>query len=294
MMNEANISSISRAIDFIEAHLREEISLADVADAVHYSLFHFCRMFNSVVHHAPYEYVMRRRLSESAKDLVSTDRKIIEIAFDYQFNSPETYTRAFKRMFAMLPSQWRKREILPSHALMPCLTSHHLRHLNQGTYLKPVLEARGDIQLAGLMTHVDSFDDAAIPQLWEHVVSIVNRQSSIVNFYGVSWFHDGWEQKGWYYLAAVEVADSGRIPAAFVLKTLPEATYARFRHHGCRTERRLTTDYVYHTWLPKSRKSLAWPIELEVYGEGPPSFDRHTVHEWELWLPLSSSAIERR
>jgi AraC family transcriptional regulator len=288
-INEAHISSISRAIDFVEANLQEEITLADVADAVHYSLFHFCRMFNGVVHHTPYEYLMRRRLSESARDLILSDKKVIEIAFDYQFNSPETYTRAFKRMFAMQPSQWRKRGTLPTRALMPCLTEAYLFHLNQGDSLKPVMEKRGEIRLAGLMTHVKPGDDTTIRQLWEaviHEVQAVQEHSRMMH-YGVCWYPDGWENVGWYYLAALEIPSSARIPAAFVVKTLPEATYACFQHHGGRAERQLTLDYVYHTWLPKSGNVLLSPIEIEVYGAEPPYCGMNS-EGWKLWLPLSS------
>jgi AraC family transcriptional regulator len=103
---EPAITSIFNAIEFVETNLTEEMTIADMADAVFYSLYHFCRMFNGIVHHTPYDYLMRRRLSKSARELIETDKKIIEIAFDYQFNSPETYARAFKRMFDMQPSQW--------------------------------------------------------------------------------------------------------------------------------------------------------------------------------------------
>lgn len=84
---------ISQAVDFIEDNLKEAIAVADVADAVSYSLYHFCRTFNQATHHTPYDYLMRRRLSLAAQELLQTDKKIIEIALDYQFNSPETFSR---------------------------------------------------------------------------------------------------------------------------------------------------------------------------------------------------------
>ena len=99
----SQLTAIGKALDFIEDNLEENIGVADMADAAGYSLYHFCRVFNSIVHHTPYDYLMRRRLSESARALVETDRKIIDVAFEYQFNSPETYSRAFKP----LSCNWR-------------------------------------------------------------------------------------------------------------------------------------------------------------------------------------------
>jgi AraC family transcriptional regulator len=286
---EANIVSISRAIDFIEQNLHEEISLADVAKAAFYSLFHFCRMFNSIVHHTPYDYLMRRRLSESARELIHTKKKIIEIAFEYQFNSPETYTRAFKRMFAMQPSQWRKRGRLPARSLMPCLTKEYLLHLNQGDALKPVVETRDEIQLAGLMTLVTPHGDDVMRQVWEYVAACIPHSASSVSHCGVFWYPEGWEDSGFFYMAGIEVSDLESFPQAWVFKTLPFRKYVRFRHVGGWKTRKFTQNYVYHTWLPKSGNTLPWPMEIELYGTSPPSFhDDNNSEYWEFWLPLSA------
>lgn len=61
-----SFEDILRAVEFIELNLREPVSIKDAADAAGYSLYHFCRVFNSVIHHSPYDYIMRRRLSEAA------------------------------------------------------------------------------------------------------------------------------------------------------------------------------------------------------------------------------------
>ena len=92
---------VYRAIQFIEKNLKADIAVADMAEAASFSLYHFCRVFSQVVQHSPYDYLMRRRLSEAARELVETDKKITDIGFDHQFNSPETFSRAFKRMFDM-------------------------------------------------------------------------------------------------------------------------------------------------------------------------------------------------
>ena len=66
----ADAAVIARAIDYIEAHLQEDISVADMAASVSYSLFHFCRMFNEATHQTPYDYMIRRRLTEAARALL--------------------------------------------------------------------------------------------------------------------------------------------------------------------------------------------------------------------------------
>ena len=68
-----NLEPMVTAVTFIEDCLQENIKVADMADAVNFSLFHFCRTFNKIVHHTPYDYLIRRRLSESARLLLETD-----------------------------------------------------------------------------------------------------------------------------------------------------------------------------------------------------------------------------
>lgn len=80
-----NLPAIVRAIDVMEDHLREPITLAEVAEAISYSLYHFCRTFARATHHTPYDYLIRRRLSEAARALLRTDQRIGEVAADYQF-----------------------------------------------------------------------------------------------------------------------------------------------------------------------------------------------------------------
>lgn len=283
---EPAITSIVNAIEFVEQNLEEEITIADIADAVFYSLFHFCRMFNGVVHHTPYDYLIRRRLSESARELIDTDRKVIEIAFDYQFNSPETYTRAFKRMFDMQPSQWRKRGTIPRRALMPRLTRKHLRHLNKGDYLKPTLAEKPTLSLIGLMSPIKE-DRTETPELWDMLTPELERLalSAANTLYGVRYYPENWEERGVWYMAAREIDSPDIVDPALVIKTIPAFHYARFVHKGRWQDRFLSLDYIYHTWLPKSGKSLACPLELECYGQALHDMDDENA-EWELFIPI--------
>ena len=71
-----NLESILRAVAYIERHLQDPLSVQDVAAATGYSLYHFSRTFNRAIGHSPYDYIVRRRLSESAKELVASDKRI--------------------------------------------------------------------------------------------------------------------------------------------------------------------------------------------------------------------------
>ncbi|MBT7191835.1 MAG: helix-turn-helix transcriptional regulator [Anaerolineae bacterium] len=133
----AKITAIYSAIEFIEKHLKDEISVGDIAASAGYSLYHFIRVFNQTVQHSPYDYLIRRRLSEAALELRASDRRIIDISMDYCFQNHETFSRAFKRMFAVQPSQWRSKKNVQSWLLLPRLSMEYLRHINKKDFLYP-------------------------------------------------------------------------------------------------------------------------------------------------------------
>jgi AraC family transcriptional regulator len=265
----SNIPAIAQAVEYIEDNLTEDTTVAEIAEAVSYSLYHFCRTFNRVVHHSPYDYMMRRRLSESARTLLATDKKIIEVALDYCFNSPEAYSRAFKRLFGIQPTQWRKQGWLDRRRLMSRLTLAHLEHRNRSDYLRPVLEERDAFQVAGIMSLVGG-DRTVIPRLWDLLAQACAGLEQVVTpkrYYGITFYPQAWETHSYFYMAAVEVKSLAIASPALVVKTIPPSRYVRFVHKGRFRDLELTLDYVYQTWLPKSGQCLSQPLEIEAYGQ---------------------------
>ena len=284
-VSEANITSIIRAIAYIEGNLQEAISMAQIAEAACYSLYHFCRMFNSLTHHTPYEYLMRRRLSEAARELIDTDKKIIEIAFDYEFNTPETFARAFKRMFGVQPNQWRKQGKLQARLLMPPLTKAYLWHLNRDDALKPVLIEQQAFQAVGLMTLVQQ-DLSVVRKLWRLLLQELEQtgfSDDSASYYGIVWHPENWEREGFFYMAGQAGNATKLKHPALVVTTIPAGAYVRVLHKGPWQERHLSLEYLYHTWLPKSGKRLAFPLEIEVYG---PNLKQTGQNDFDLLLPV--------
>jgi AraC-like DNA-binding protein len=100
---------VNRAIGYIGNRLGEPIAIEDVAAAAGYSRFHFDRLFLAVVGDTASRYIRKRRLSEAARQLVTSNKRILDIALDCQFQSQEAFTRAFRRAFGISPGAYRKR-----------------------------------------------------------------------------------------------------------------------------------------------------------------------------------------
>jgi AraC family transcriptional regulator len=241
-----------------------------MAAAAGYSLYHFSRVFNTATHHTPYSYLIRRRLAEAARALVDTDALVIDVALDYQFNNPETFTRACRRVFGATPSRLRDSGDLDPHDLMPALTARHLDYLvAHRETLRPVFVKRRPLFLAGLMAWIED-DPAPAPcaGLWSRFEAVVARHdalAALTDRYGLRWYPPGWARDGFAYLAAVRLPDASvdLTGAPLVRKTLPGGPYVGFSHAGPPETLGLLLDYVYHTWLPNAERTLAAPFILE-------------------------------
>jgi AraC family transcriptional regulator len=89
------IRQIETILVFIENNLGNELNLDTLAEAGCFSRFHFLRVFSSITGETPGSYIRRRRLTAAASQLVESSRKIIQIAMDTGFDSPESFCRSF-------------------------------------------------------------------------------------------------------------------------------------------------------------------------------------------------------
>lgn len=99
---------IEKCINFIEDHIKENITIEEVTSQSGYSHYHFCRVFNLCMGMSIMEYIRSRRLSLAATELFKGD-KIIDIALDYGFETPGGFTKAFRKAFGYSPTQYMKR-----------------------------------------------------------------------------------------------------------------------------------------------------------------------------------------
>lgn len=101
-------TEFEQCFSYIEAHLKADITVMDMADEMGYSVYHFCRIFYAYQGMTPMEYVRARRLQAAFAE-VSEGRKIIDIAYDYKFETPSGFSKAFKNKYGMPPLQMKKR-----------------------------------------------------------------------------------------------------------------------------------------------------------------------------------------
>ena len=102
------VAAAARMRCFIDENLDKHLTLSMIAKKAGYSPWHASRIYSSVIGKSPFEYIKSKRLNEAAKDLREGNKKIIDVAFDYLFDSHEGFSRAFSKEFGMAPREFRK------------------------------------------------------------------------------------------------------------------------------------------------------------------------------------------
>ena len=91
---------------YIDEHLQERITAADIAKVAGYSQYHTARLFRSEVGYTPFEYIRSQRLIHSAYALRHGKQRVLDVALDYVFDSHEGFTRAFSHTFGITPKKY--------------------------------------------------------------------------------------------------------------------------------------------------------------------------------------------
>lgn len=105
------ILAVNRMQEYIEAHLDEEITMAQLSAVSLYSPWYSYRLFREHTGLTVADYIRRLRLSRSAMRLKSEHVHILDVALDMGFGSADGYTRAFRREFGCNPAEYAKNPV---------------------------------------------------------------------------------------------------------------------------------------------------------------------------------------
>lgn len=274
--------NLQKSIDYIESNLKSNVSLEKIAKVAGYSIPHFYRVFCAIVGCPVKEYVRKRKLSNAMFDIVTSKRSIIEIAFEYGFESHEAFTRSFKLAYGMPPSSFRKVKIEPILYEKINLLSKN----NQAgdIILKPEIICKEERLLLGIARKINQGENikfGLILKVRNELKSIVKTTENRINselYYAVYDYNPEDISKAnneinYTYFYCVEVSEYHDIPIGMVKKVLPQGKYAVFNYdtnkntlNGERLSQSVY-DYIDGIWLPNSKFELAETPDYEVINE---------------------------
>ncbi|MEM6252329.1 MAG: AraC family transcriptional regulator [Cyanobacteria bacterium P01_D01_bin.156] len=98
----------SPVLDYIEAHLTEDISLSELSLQAGLSKFHFSRLFKQALGLTPHKYLIKRRIEQATQQL-KKGQPINQVAHQFGFSDQSHFTRMFKQVQGCTPRQYLKR-----------------------------------------------------------------------------------------------------------------------------------------------------------------------------------------
>lgn len=99
---------IEKSMEYINDNIGEKFTLTHLADLAHMSPRYYCTFFKKVNGISPWEYITRKKIVMAQEILSSTDKTIIEVAFECGFNTAANFNRAFKKHVGYTPSEFKK------------------------------------------------------------------------------------------------------------------------------------------------------------------------------------------
>lgn len=223
---------------------------------------------------------------------------LIELALDFQFESHEAFTRAFKAELSVTPSDWRdgKGKIhYPRQAEL--LSQEKLNERYMKISLQPELVLRGPATFVGFEGRYISAMTAEadnlliIPRLWdayfERLGEIASNEPGVS--YGLAENPESHGQTSEHpdealYLAATKVELDAETPEGMSRWTSPGGLFAKFEHHGPASLIGETMAYIYGKWMPESEYSEGIGPDLQrIDSRFKPASDQSVL---DLLIPI--------
>lgn len=245
------LESVLRAADCVEERMGDPIGVEDLAEAACYSPFYFSRLFAQATGHSPYDYLMRRRVAAAAEETVGGDRSLTAIALDYGFEAPDSFSRAFRRCFGLLPSEARKAGSYPRRIARTRITREYAAGLLAASPAAPERVEAGDLFLAGSAPGESPAAGSC---------EIIRRGDDL--------------EKASVFRGVPFGGEAGSVPEipAFpgTATRVPAGAFARFRLAGGAEGLRIAAEYAYRAWLPGTGEFAVPRFDLVEHGPSEP------------------------
>ena len=296
---ESYETQIQKAIDYIEEDVMERQTLRHLAYIAGFSEYHFHRVFQALVGDTVMEYVRKRRLARAAYRLSHTEEKILDIALEHGFQSHETFIRAFKKLFQMTPSSYRKQGIKTPMYYKANVKQRKFNPYLGGIQMEFRIEKKPAFYVAGYEMKTSSKEGKNlkdIPGFWDRYLqnnlasNITNRKHTdqYVELGMCTDFH--LETGDFTYIIGMEVTSFDGVSNELAQRTFPEATYAVFTtpkvpHKDMVSSIQQTWNSIFSEWFPHSGYEHAGVTEFELYDERCHE-DKSEFAQVEIWLPV--------
>ena len=276
------MEALNQSIEFMESHLLENITSEDVAESVNMSNFYYQKGFKILTGYTVGEYIRNRRLTLAGVELMQNQEKVIDVAYKYGYETPESFTKAFARFHGITPSQVKSLSYkLQSFGRLIIKIS-----VEGGNVMDYRVEEKESFKVVGLATECEcgnGYDK--LPKFWTEFCKkyCSLEKPPIYGMFGVCDDRNTERDKFKYLIA--DTYNGGEVPEGFEVMEIPAFTWAIFRCVGPMPGAlQVVNTRIFSEWLPNNQKyEIATGLNIEMYTKG----DIHALdYVSEIWIPV--------
>lgn len=294
------ITGIQNAINYIEDHITEELDYGQIAKESFSSSFHFQRVFSTLCGYTLGEYIRNRRLTLAGAELARTKERVIDVAYKYGYDSPESFTKAFQKFHGITPSQARGNgAVLKSFSRLSIKVT-----LEGGSFMNYRIEEKPAMKLTGYKRRfIGSPNDkqdqdhnfACETRLEQAILEGLCREHEMVYQILTNFDPDGYDFYYAYQFPSWAIDSLDDLPSDIVARfehvEIPAGRYLVCETQRCEFPTDLEDDLrrkAVSEWLPTSGYELRDAPEIGVihwfWEEGNELVNQSRY--CELWLPI--------
>ena len=283
------IKDMNNALDYIEKNINKDISQEEVARVAHISKFHFLRIFNILTGMTLAQYIRERRLTLAAKEIMSTNMKIIDISYKYGYETPEAFTKAFKALHKVSPTEARKKgETL--RATTPISFQLTVKGEKRMDYK---IVSKDSFKVVGLSRRFSTKNGEnfkEIPKFWDEVNSseidniLINNQGDLGILGICTGFCEAKDEMKYMIAVQGDEIEALKSYKDYEVFEIPKSTFAVFESIGPMPNSIQNTWHkIFAEWFPATQYEHANAPEFEAYFSGDPHGEDYRC---EIWIPI--------
>ena len=275
------IEAMNKSLEYMENNLLNNISVEDVAKQVYMSSFHFQRGFHILTGYTVGEYLRNRRLTLAAYDILKNEEKLIDIAYKYGYETPESFSKAFRRFHRISPSQVKAE----SYKLQSFQRLIVKIKVEGGNTMDVRIEKKEGFKVFGIKKSFKS--DTAfteIPKFWNEFSSKYCN-GGVQKLYGMFGVCIDEGQSSEFSYVIGDIYDGDKISEEFEIVEIPRLEWAVFRCVGpMPTALQSVNTRIWKEWLPTNGVyEIAAGYNVEMYTKGDISSPDYLS---EIWIPV--------
>lgn len=280
---------IKEAIDYMEEHITEQITVEDVAGHVCVSPFYFHKGFGMLCGYSLMEYVRNRRLSLAGQELISSDITITELAMKYGYDSPDSFSKAFARFHGFTPSMARRKG-----SMLKIFAPLKLTISLKGGYLMDYrITKKESFTVLGLSRKF-TYEQAkeGVSAFWAKRLSSESGQC-VRGMFGIN-IDPRMGNETFEYMIADIYNPAADIPEGLETRTIPAFTWAVFPCRGALPDSMKDVNVkIFSEWLPALKGyefAAGYCIEMYDSPEKYPMGVQDENYYTEIWIPVQKNS----